>query len=81
MTAGAWRRFARPRPSVSVDGLLLSVAVARQYPTTIDITLISGRGRMRDVILPGDMKGLMNKVMEAKKAAEANLIARREERP
>jgi regulator of protease activity HflC (stomatin/prohibitin superfamily) len=34
---------------------------------------------VRDVILPGDMKELLNKVMEAKKAAEANLIARREE--
>jgi regulator of protease activity HflC (stomatin/prohibitin superfamily) len=34
---------------------------------------------IRDVILPGDMKNLMNKVTEAKKAAEANLIARREE--
>jgi regulator of protease activity HflC (stomatin/prohibitin superfamily) len=34
---------------------------------------------VRDVILPGDMKDLMNKVTEAKKAAEANLIARREE--
>jgi regulator of protease activity HflC (stomatin/prohibitin superfamily) len=34
---------------------------------------------IRDVILPGDMKDLMNKVTEAKKAAEANLIFRREE--
>ena len=34
---------------------------------------------IRDVILPGDMKDLMNRVTEAKKAAEANLIARREE--
>lgn len=34
---------------------------------------------IRDLILPGDMKELMNKVMEAKKAAEANLITRREE--
>src|SRR4029078_4515613 len=34
---------------------------------------------IRDVILPGDMKDLMNKVTEAHKAAEANLIARREE--
>ncbi len=34
---------------------------------------------IRDVILPGDMKDLMNKVTEAKKAAEANLIVRREE--
>lgn len=34
---------------------------------------------IRDVILPGDMKDLMNRVMEAKKAAEASLITRREE--
>ncbi|MDR2704910.1 MAG: slipin family protein [Planctomycetaceae bacterium] len=34
---------------------------------------------IRDIILPGDMKDLLNKVTEAKKAAEANLIARREE--
>lgn len=34
---------------------------------------------IRDVILPGDMKELMNKVIEAKKAADANLIMRREE--
>jgi regulator of protease activity HflC (stomatin/prohibitin superfamily) len=59
-------------------------AVARELEETV-------RGRVaalglevvsagiRDVILPGDMKNLMNKVMEAKKAAEANLIARREE--
>ncbi len=31
------------------------------------------------MILPGEMKDLMNKVTEAKKAAEANLIFRREE--
>jgi regulator of protease activity HflC (stomatin/prohibitin superfamily) len=31
------------------------------------------------VILPGEMKELLNKVTEAKKAAEANLISRREE--
>ena len=34
---------------------------------------------IRDLILPGDMKELMNKVTEARKAAEANLITRREE--
>ncbi len=34
---------------------------------------------IRDVILPGEMKHLMNKVIEAKKAADANLIMRREE--
>ncbi len=34
---------------------------------------------IRDIILPGDMKELLNRVTEAKKAAEANLISRREE--
>jgi regulator of protease activity HflC (stomatin/prohibitin superfamily) len=34
---------------------------------------------IRDVILPGEMKDLMNRVVEAKKAAEANLVTRREE--
>ena len=34
---------------------------------------------IKDVILPGDMKDLMNKVIEARKAADANLIMRREE--
>jgi len=34
---------------------------------------------IRDIILPGDMKELLNKVTEAKKAAEASVITRREE--
>ncbi|HMP03592.1 MAG TPA: slipin family protein [Gemmatales bacterium] len=34
---------------------------------------------IRDIILPGEMRELLNRVTEAKKAAEANLIARREE--
>ena len=34
---------------------------------------------IRDVILPGEIKELMNKVTEARKAAEAALITRREE--
>ncbi|MFL5340440.1 MAG: slipin family protein [Gemmataceae bacterium] len=34
---------------------------------------------VRDVILPGDMKELLNRVTEAKAAAEAHLITRREE--
>jgi len=34
---------------------------------------------IRDVVLPGEMKDLLNKVTEARKAAEANLITRREE--
>ena len=34
---------------------------------------------IRDVILPGDMKTILNQVIEAEKRAEANLIRRREE--
>lgn len=34
---------------------------------------------VRDLILPGDMKAILNQVMEARKKAEAALILRREE--
>ena len=34
---------------------------------------------VKDVILPGDMKEILNQVMEAEKSAQANLIKRREE--
>ncbi len=34
---------------------------------------------IRDLILPGEMKDLLNQVIQARKAAEANLIVRREE--
>ena len=34
---------------------------------------------VRDIVLPGDMKTILNQVIEAQKQAEANLIRRREE--
>ena len=34
---------------------------------------------LRDIVLPGDMKKILNQVIEAQKQAEANLIRRREE--
>lgn len=34
---------------------------------------------VKDIILPGEMKSLLNRVVEAEKEAEANLIRRREE--
>jgi regulator of protease activity HflC (stomatin/prohibitin superfamily) len=34
---------------------------------------------LRDIILPGDMRTLLNQVVAAQKEAEANLIRRREE--
>jgi regulator of protease activity HflC (stomatin/prohibitin superfamily) len=51
--------------------------VIRRRAVQLGVELVSVG--IRDVILPGDMKDLMNKVTEAKKAAEANLIVRREE--
>jgi regulator of protease activity HflC (stomatin/prohibitin superfamily) len=51
--------------------------ILRQRATGLGLEVLAVG--VRDVILPGDMKELMNKVTEAKKAAEANLIARREE--
>ena len=34
---------------------------------------------VKDIILPGEMKAILNQVVEARKAAEANVIKRREE--
>lgn len=44
-----------------------------------DIGLAVSDVRIKDVILPGDMREMLNKVVEAEKAAEANVIRRREE--
>ncbi len=51
--------------------------IVREHATALGLDVL-GLG-IRDIILPGEMKDLMNKVTEARKAAEANLIARREE--
>jgi len=51
--------------------------VIRRRVLALGLEIVSAG--IRDVILPGEMKELMNKVTEAKKAAEANLIVRREE--
>ncbi len=60
------------------DGVASELAeMVRTRAKTLGVEVI-GVG-IRDVILPGEMKELMNRVTEAKKAAEANLIARREE--
>jgi regulator of protease activity HflC (stomatin/prohibitin superfamily) len=48
-------------------------------PRLADFGLGLAAAGIRDLILPGEMKDLLNKVTEAQKAAEANLITRREE--
>jgi len=49
----------------------------REKAAELGLTLVSLG--LRDLILPGEMRTLMNRVTEAKKAAEANLVTRREE--
>lgn len=63
---------------VSKDALAGEVS-ARIQPRAAELGITVVTTGVRDVILPGDMKDLMNKVTEAKKAAEASLITRREE--
>lgn len=46
---------------------------------TKDLGLTVQSVGVKDVILPGDMKTILNKVVEAEKVAQANLIRRREE--
>ena len=41
----------------------------------IDVTGVGGK----DLILPGDMRELLNRVVEAEKVAQVNVIKRREE--
>lgn len=44
-----------------------------------DVGLHVLRVGLKDIVLPGEMKALLNRVIEARKAAEANVITRREE--
>ncbi len=60
------------------DGLIAELlALVNDQALKLGLQIVSLG--IRDIILPGDMKNLLNKVTEAKKAAEANLISRREE--
>jgi regulator of protease activity HflC (stomatin/prohibitin superfamily) len=68
-----------------LDGLLSDKdGVARQLEDTLR-SAAAGFGLevqavgIRDVILPGEMKEILNRVTEARKAAEATLVTRREE--
>jgi len=68
-----------------LDALLVSKeALATELseriaPRAAELGITVMTAGVRDVILPGDMRDLMNKVTEARKAAEASLITRREE--
>ncbi len=58
----------------------LNIAIADEAKTQLEtygIRLV-GVG-VKDIILPGDMKHILNQVVEAEKQAEANIVKRREE--
>ena len=59
----------------SVGAELRSAVAARADALGLELTDLG----VRDVILPGEMKSILNQVIEATKRAEANLIRRREE--
>ena len=68
----------------STSGAVQDCAVAAEIEEIVrrragELGLEVASVEIRDVILSVDMKDLMNKVTDAKKAAETNLIARREE--
>jgi regulator of protease activity HflC (stomatin/prohibitin superfamily) len=58
---------------------LAAELAAMLAPRAAELGIAVVTAGVRDIILPGDMKDLMNRVTEAKKAAEASLITRREE--
>ena len=58
-----------------LDGLIFKAVVDEIREYGIEIKSVG----VKDVILPGEMKDILNKVVEAEKAAQANIIKRREE--
>ena len=60
---------------VSVD----AEAAEKVRTSMAEIGLEVGEIALKDVILPGEMREILNRVVEAEKTAEANVIRRREE--
>lgn len=71
--------------SVTLDGLLEGRRAMTAYlasevaPKARAIGVVVGELGVKDVVLPGEMKTLLNRVIEAEKEAAANVISRREE--
>lgn len=62
------------------DKVALSAEIRQAVlPRAGELGVRWGEIGVRDVILPGEMKALLNQVIEAEKRAKANLIVRREE--
>ena len=71
--------------SVTLDGLLESRDALTTFleqavvPKATAFGVRVHRLGVKDIVLPGEMKTLLNRVIEAEKAAAANVILRREE--
>ncbi len=74
-TLGAKTLDALLGEKVSVD----AEAAAKVRAEMAEIGLEVGEISLKDVILPGEMRDILNKVVAAEKEAEANVIRRREE--
>lgn len=62
------------------DKEVIDQSVADHLKARFDVMGITVKSvGVKDIILPGDMKELLGKVVEAEKAAQANVIRRREE--
>lgn len=59
----------------SIDEELATLIAAKAAAVGVEVASVG----LKDVILPGDMRTLMNRVIEAEKTAQANVIKRREE--
>lgn len=55
------------------------VVVEQVAAPLIELGIEIGRVGVKDIVLPGEMKALLARVVEAEKAAQANVIRRREE--
>ncbi len=58
----------------------INAAIAEQVvPDLVEAGLVVSSVGVKDIVLPGDVRELMNRVVEAEKTAQANVIRRREE--
>lgn len=71
--------------SVTLDQLLEGRDAMNRYlneviaPQATELGVVVRRVGVKDIVLPGEMKALLNKVIEAEKAAKAQAIFRRQE--
>lgn len=70
--------------AAGLHGLRLRLGLDHRFQVALRLNL-SGHGLqpegvgVKDIVLPGEMKSILAQVVEAGKAAEANVIRRREE--